>query len=341
MTRTAHWTEPSSLRSPAQIFEVSEGVRLHRISPTGERFPIPVVLVPSLLSKWYVFDLHPERSLAGFLHDHEFDVWAVEWAEPWDERPTPGFETYIDDYLDSAVDEITGITGVGDVTLLGYSLGGVMSTVYTASYPDQVRNLITLTTPIDFHKTGVNAIYARYFPIDLFVDFWGNVPAWWFQAGYTWAALLRAPALFSAFKGDLRTPEGREIVKETRHWIWDDVPVAGEMFRTLIRDCYKENQLIRDTFAIGGRPVHLADITCPLLTISASSDSLCPTRSAEALNHAVSSEDETSISVPGSHLGAVVGQEARQLLWSRIVDWAETRSGHHPNPEKGDDHERR
>lgn len=335
MSQTSESPERSPLRSPAEIVEVSEGVRLHRISSSGEAFPVPVVLVPSLLSKWYVFDLHPERSLAGFLRDHDFDVWAVEWAEPWEDRPTPGFETYIDDYLASAIDEVTSITGTGQVTLLGYSLGGVMSTIYAASYPDQVRNLITLTTPIDFHKTGANALYARFFPVDLFVDFWGNVPAWWFQAGYAWAAVVRAPALLSAFRGDMRTPEGREVVREVRHWIWDDVPVAGEMFRTLIRECYKENQLIRDGFTIGGRPVHLADIRCSLLTISASSDSLCPAPSAEALNRAVSSEDETSITVPGSHLGAVVGQEAHHLLWTRIVDWAEKRSGHDPNQEKG------
>lgn len=336
MTGTTESTERSSLRSPAEIVEVSEGVRLHHFRHSGQTFPIPVVLVPSQLSKWYVFDLHPQRSLARFLSDHHFDVWAVEWAEPWEERPTPGFETYIADYLAGAIDDITGATEVGQVTLLGYSLGGVMSAIYTASHPDQVRNLITLTTPIDFHQTGANAVYARYFPIDLFVDFWGNIPAWWFQAGYACAAILRAPALFSAFKGDMQTAEGREIVKEARRWIWDDMPVAGEMFRTLIRDCYKENRLVRDTFALEGRPIHLADIECPLLTISASSDSLCPVRSAEALNHAVSSEDETSITVPGSHLGAVVGREARQLLWTRIVDWADSRSGHHPNPQKGE-----
>lgn len=338
MTAMSESMEEPSLRSAAEVFEVSEGIRLHRITDAGsETYPVPVVLVPSLLSKWYVFDLHPERSLAGFLRDHQFDVWAVEWAEPWEERPTPGFETYIDSYLSSAMDDIAGVTEVEQVTLLGYSLGGVMSTIYAASYPDRVNNLITLTTPIDFHQTGANAVFARYFPVDLFVDFWGNIPAWWFQTGYTWAAIVRAPALFSAFKGDMETPEGREVIKEVRHWIWDDVPVAGEMFRTLIRDCYKENRLVRDSFSLGGRPLHLADITASLLTISASSDSLCPAKAAEALNQAVSSEDETAIIVPGSHLGAVVGREARQLLWTRIVDWAESRSGHHPGAWKDEE----
>lgn len=211
-----------------------------------------------------------------------------------------------------------------------------MSTVFAAAFPERVRNLVTLTTPIDFHKTGINALYARYFPIDLFVDFWGNVPAWWFQTGYTVAAITRLPALAKAFKGDMRSPEGREVVNAVRHWIWDDVPVAGEMFRTLIRDCYKKNKLIGEGLSIGGRVVQLQNIAASLLTISAESDPLCPSPAAEALNHAVSSVDETSITVPGSHLGAVVGQEAHQLLWTRIVDWLEPRSGHHPSDSTGD-----
>lgn len=327
----------ASLRSPADIYDGLPGLSLHRLHPiAAETYPIPVVLVPSLLSKWYIFDVHPARSLAGYLRDHRFDVWAVEWDEPWKKRPTPGFEAYVDEYLSAAIDDVTGYAEVDQVTLLGYSLGGVMSTVFAAAYPESVRNLITLTTPIDFHKTGINALYARYFPIDLFVDFWGNVPAWWFQTGYTFAAITRLPALAKAFKGDMRTSEGREIVNAVRHWIWDDIPVAGEMFRTLIRDCYKENKLIGEGMTLGGRKIHLSDIDASLLTISAESDSLCPGPAAEALNHAVSSIDETSVAVPGSHLGAVVGQEARQLLWTRIVDWMETRSGHHPADLTGD-----
>ena len=331
MTTVSATTETASFRSPADVIEVTDGVKLHHLHPTSEEtYPIPIVLVPSLLSKWYVFDLHPERTLAGFLRDHQFDVWVVEWAEPWKKRPTPGFETYIDDYMSSIVDDITGATEVDRVTMLGYSLGGVLSTIFAASYPDRVMNLITLTTPIDFHRTGINALYARYFPIDVFVDFWGNVPAWWFQTGYLSAFIMRLPALAKAFRGDLDTPGGREVVNEIRRWIFDDVPVAGEMFRTLIRDCYKENRLIREGLTVGGRSVHLSDINSALLVISAASDPLCPVDAAEALNHAVSSIDETAITVPGSHLGAVIGQEAQHLLWTRIVDWMESRSGHHP-----------
>ena len=68
MTTVSAATETASFRSPADVVEVTDGVRLHHLHPTSEEtYPIPIVLVPSLLSKWYVFDLHPQRSLAAFL----------------------------------------------------------------------------------------------------------------------------------------------------------------------------------------------------------------------------------------------------------------------------------
>jgi polyhydroxyalkanoate synthase len=326
-----HTAETGSSRSPADIYHIADDVRLHRLRPaTGDLYPVPIVLVPSLLSKWYVFDLHPARTMAGFLRDHLYDVWVVDWGKPYRKRPTPSFETYVDDYLAAAIDDITGAAGIDQVTVLGYSLGGVMSTVFTALYPDRVRNLITLTTPIDFHRTGLTAIWARYFPINPFVDFWGNIPGWWLRGAFTLAAGPRRMALMRTLRGDMDTQEGRAVVNEVRKWIRDGVPVAGEMYRTLVHDCYKHNMLIRQSLPIGGRTVDLGDIESALLTITASEDHLCPPKSAEALNRAVASEDETAISVPGGHLGAVIGPKAHHLLWTRIDDWLSERSGHHP-----------
>ena len=230
----------------------------------------------------------------------------------------------------SAVDDITAEVEVDRVSLLGYSLGGVISTLFSALYPDRVRNLVTLTTPIDFHRTGMTATWARYFPVNPFVDFWGNVPAWWMRAAVTSSSLPRVLKLWRTLGGDEDDPHRKEVLKAVRKWINDGVPVAGEMYRTLVRDCYKHNMLIRNTLPIGGRTVELSNIEAALLTITASDDHLCPPQSSQALNRAVSTEDETAIMVPGTHLGAVIGPKAHHLLWTRIVDWLEHRSGHHP-----------
>lgn len=322
-------------RSPAELIPIADDVRLVHLDPAEqaedlEPFPVPIVLVPSLLSQWYVFDLHPHRTLAGFLRDHGLDVWVVDWGRPYSQRPTPSFGTYVDEYLSPSVDLISSRGEASQVTILGYSLGGVLSTVFAASYPEQVRNLITLTTPIDFHMTGLTATWARYFPIDPFIDILGNVPSWWVKGGFRSLALMRGTHFLSHFAEDKKTPEGREVIKAVQEWVDDSIPIAGEMYRTLVKDCYKENLLVRGGLPMGGRTVQLSDITAALLTITAADDYLCPPRAAQALNRAVSTDDETSLTVPGSHLGAVVGHRANHLLWTRIVDWLDSRSGHHP-----------
>lgn len=52
--------------------------------------------------------------------------------------------------------------------------------------------------------------------------------------------------------------------------------------------------------------------------------------SAFALNEAAGTADETFLTGPGGHLGAVNGRRAEHVLWTRLVDWLSMRSGHEP-----------
>ena len=232
-------------RSPADIIQIADDARVHRLRHPNpdSRYPVPILLVPSLLSKWYVFDLHPDRSLAGFLRDHDYDVWVADMGRPGHKRPTPGFDTYMQ-YLTGMVDEIEELSDGIPPSILGYSLGGVLATVFGALHPDRIANLITLTTPIDFHRTGIVAAWARYFPVNPFVDFWGNVPSWFFKSGFNTLAIPRAHLLWRAFGEDLKTAEGRAVANAVRRWVGDGVPVAGELYRKLVADCYKHLSLI-------------------------------------------------------------------------------------------------
>jgi len=127
----------------------------------------------------------------------------------------------------------------------------------------------------------------------------------------------------------MKTPEDREVLKAVGRWIRDSVPFSGPAYRTLVRDVYRRNGLIRG-MSVGGKRVDLGNITADLLSITASEDHLCPPAAAFALNERVRSVDQTSLTVPGGHLGAVIGKRARTVLWTRLVDWLVHRSGHAP-----------
>ncbi len=327
MTATAEQVE---LRSPGDVLPVSGDVKLVHVTPNHRHvYPVPLILVPSLLSRYYVLDLHPQRSMAAFLRNHGFDVYLIDWGDP-PGRVGPDFDTYVDDYLAGAVEMAAEASESGRASVLGYSLGGVLSTIYAALHPDYIQNLITLTTPIDTSRTGLVHTWSKTFPVEAFIGVWGNVPAWWLTSGFLSMAIPRFPDFWRAFGEDLKDPKVRPVMKELGHWIKDGVAVAGGLYKTLVRDCYRHNRLLRGDLVVGGREVDLANIRASLLTIAAGRDHLCPPEAAYALNLAVSSVDETSVMVPGGHLGAVVGRMAEHILWTRLVDWLGSRSGHAP-----------
>ncbi len=339
-------------RSPSETIELSDGVRLHHLDAApGDQYPVPIVLVPSLLSKYQVFDIHPARSMAGFLRDHQFDVWIVDWGKPRRKRPTPGFESYVDDWLDEAVGTIVSHGDTGQVSMLGYSLGGVISTLYAASYPESVRNLITLTTPINFHRTGLTATWARYFPVDAFVDFWGNVPSWcwldrrWFDVNKmvdgtgnlsadviaNGGKMLKAVANYVGAYVNLwdrmEDGEGVRNWQAMHRWVHDGVPFPGAAFRQWVEDYLWGNALVTGKHVVRGRPVRLADIEVPILNVLAKHDHIVPNAQSLPVADLVGSTDVTTEILQAGHIGIMAGRSAHDVLWPTLAAWLGARSG--------------
>ncbi len=69
---------------------------------------------------------------------------------------------------------------------------------------------------------------------------------------------------------------------------------------------------------VAGRLVDLGRITCPVLTIAAERDTICPPAAALALNTHCGSADVEELVVPGGHVGAVVGSRAASMLYPNV-----------------------
>ena len=87
-----------------------------------------------MVSKPYIFDLSPGQSLIEYLVREGFDVYLVDWGTPRSEHS--GFA--VDDYVALLADCIAQVqrrSGEKDVLVLGYCLGGVLTTLYAALEP--------------------------------------------------------------------------------------------------------------------------------------------------------------------------------------------------------------
>ena len=317
-------------QTPAcEVWSAGRVKLIRYIPPTAAQHPEPVLFVPSLINRYYILDLLPERSLIKYLVGRGLNVYLLDWG-----RPTPAdadltLDDHLTHYLHQAVAAVQADSRAAPVSLLGYCMGGMFAAVYASLYPEQVGNMVNLAGPISYHDDGVFSLLTRstWFDPDKLVQTYGNIPAdllcWTFQMLRPTSHLARALALYEHMDND----DYVRSYAAMQTWIFDQVDFPGEAFRQYIKALYQENQLVKGAFTVNGRAVDLGNIRCPLLNISSEHDETAPSESVKILNELVNSEENEQVVLKGPHVGMVAGSKAPHYLWPRLGDWLVDHSG--------------
>jgi polyhydroxyalkanoate synthase subunit PhaC len=321
---------PSAVaQTPADTIYAEGMLKLLRYRPVTEHpQPIPLLIVPSLLNRYYLLDLVPGRSLVEYLVAQGIDVYLLDWGTPGPEDRTITFDQYVVGYLRRAVQRVRSHAGQERIGLLGYSMGGTLATIFAALYGRYVASLINIATPIDFHDEGILSQWARKerFNVDLVVDTLGAMPAALMQASFRMLKPTYQIAQQIAMAEQFGDMEAVQDFLAMQFWLDDNIPFLGEAYRTYIKELYQENHLIQGKLVVGGRRVDLALLEAPLLNVVASKDYICPVQSSKALNDLVSSQDRQVLELPGGHISVVAGTEAPNQLWPQLAEWLIARS---------------
>lgn len=296
---------------------------------TDELYRTPILIVMATTNRAYVLDIQPGGSFVEFLLKAGFDVFCIDWDAPRPEEKKLGLADYTQSFIPDCVARVAETTGEPDVTIVGYCMGGVLSTIYAATHADgPLRNLVCFTTPINWHEMGLFSIWSEkaHFDVDRLVDMVGNVPP---------------DLLLSAF--DLLRPTGRaanainlwdnlwndEFVSSYRkfdRWANDMLPLAGEYFRQTTKDLMWANKLYAGKLDVGGRRADIKNIRVPLFHAVAEHDHIVPRGASEPLVRLAGSEDKTELVLKGGHISLVAGPNAVKRLWPRLDGWLAERS---------------
>ena len=322
--------DPQSVAKTPADEVYSEGkLRLLRYRATaGRRLPIPLLIVPSLINRYYLLDLVPGRSLIEYLVGRGIDVFVLDWGAPGPEDRGTTFDQYVTGYLRRASQRVRAISGQERISLLGYSMGGTLTAIFSALYGRYVANLVQIAAPIDFHDDGILSQWTRKerFNVDLVVDTLGALPVALMQASFRMLKPTYQITQQIALAEQFGDTEAVQDFLAMQFWIDDNIPLLGEAYRTYIKECYQENHLVQGRLVVGGRRVDLAQIEAPLLTVVATRDLICPPQSSKVLNDLVSSVDKATIELPGGHTSLVAGHTVPEQLWPQLADWLLARS---------------
>src|SRR3990172_8376593 len=122
----------------------------------------PVLICFALVNRPYILDLQPTRSVVRQLLKRGFDVYLIDWGIPTAADRTLRLQDYVCGFMKNVSEFVRSQADSPKLNLLGYCMGGTMSSMYTALYQEQVKNLILMAAPIDFSgDEGLLNVWTR------------------------------------------------------------------------------------------------------------------------------------------------------------------------------------
>jgi len=329
-------TTPAKIaQTPKQLVWTLNKAKLYRyvpVLPPEKLHPLPLFMVFAIMNRPYVLDLRPGHSFVEYMLRHGYDLYLLDWGTPGPEDAKLKFDDYVLDYLPRAIRKFKSISGAEQFSMLGWCLGALISTMYSALRPDDgLKNLILLTAPLDFTDKTCGG-FIRWssnpsFNADKLVDTLGLVPGEMIDTG---AKMLKPVENFVGSYVNIWENVDNPKVVEAWHamntWVRDIIPMAGGAYRQLINELYKENRLIEGKLVLRGEPVDLQKIQANLLNVIAESDHITPPCQSEGIMARVGSQDKEVFRVRGGHIGIMAGSGAEKNTWPHIDKWLAARS---------------
>jgi polyhydroxyalkanoate synthase subunit PhaC len=289
----------------------------------------PIVLVYALIKRAFILDLQPGVSVVESLTNRGFEVYLIDWLPPTDADTGRGFDTYVNQDLANAVCAVKAHHRVTQVSVVGYCLGALLSIMYSAVHPQEVKNLVTLAVPLDMGIRNFPSYqlidWLSESTIDGIIATYGNCPAWLLENLFGAMTSLYRVGDFLGLCPESERDHYARLYPAFRRWLDSEVPIAGRLFRELTVDIFKKNLLYRGEMRVGKEIVDLKRVSAALLNVVASQDVLVDPNSSLPLIDMVTSTDKTTLVFPTGHVGAAVSPEAHAELWPKIAWWLRQR----------------
>ena len=310
----------------------------------------PLLVVSSLVNRAYILDLSEKCSLMRHLAAEGMRPLLLDWGRPGEMERRFTLDDYIAGRLSRALDatlEATKDSG-GDSgetpLLLGYCMGGLLALGLAALRPDDLRGLVLMATPWDFHvesaaQARLTAAAVDSGPLGPLIDGLGELPVDVLQAMFASFDPMGAARKFialdaTAAKSETESPEKDgengnnasaarvETFVSLEDWLNDGIPLAGPVARECMSGWYGRNEPALGKWRVNGRPVIPEEIDLPALVVVPEHDRIVPPLSASPLADALPRAERLAPLL--GHIGMIVSARAPQLAWKPLTQWLRT-----------------
>ncbi|MBS1634362.1 MAG: class III poly(R)-hydroxyalkanoic acid synthase subunit PhaC [Bacteroidetes bacterium] len=314
--------------TPKTAVYTEDKLTLYRYDRSTEpTYKTPVLIVYALVNTYKMLDLQPDRSYIKNLLNAGLDVYLIDWGNPTKSDRYLTLDDYINGYINNCVDYVRKKNRIEKINILSICQGGTFSVIYSALYPNKVKNLVTHVTPIDFSTNdGLLFRWSKDMDFDKLVEGYnGLIPGEFLNQGFDMLKPMMKVQKQQNLMNIMDDQDKLTNFLRMERWISESPDQAGECFRQFMKDLYQGNKLIKGELEVGGKKVNLKNLTCSLMNIYATEDHLVPPAATIPLNDYVGSTDKELYSFKGGHIGVFVGSKSQKELAPAVTDWLKKR----------------
>lgn len=333
--------DPMSLRYYPQPDDSHIAIGRDQTLPVSRKMAaMPLLLVPPLGVTTETFDLMPQRSLVRYMAARGFHTYMIDWGKPEKRHANLNFKDYASTMFGEALSELRRHSGVKEVSVMGWCMGGLLSLMYLGLSKDPyVKNLVTVASPIDMHGGGKMAQVANSL----------NGPAKFvrkfsaFRLHNVDSSKLSSPGWATTLAFKLTDPVGsittywdlltrlwdRDFVESystTADYLNNMLLYPGGVVQDMVVKMAVDNQMATGKIEVRGAVADLTSIKANFLAYAGDRDILVPANIAKRSLELVASKDKQFHVVSGGHMGVILGSKAVTEVWKPAADWLWARS---------------
>lgn len=321
--------------APGRVVYRNRLIELIQYSPTTDTVqPVPLLIVPAWIMKYYILDLTPEQSLIAWLVGQGFTVFCISWKNPDEGDRDLGFDDYRELGVMAALDAVTEITGAPKVHGLGYCLGGTLMSVSAATMAregdDRLASLTMLAAQVDFTEAGELSLFTNEDQLALLEDMmWDEGYLDKSAMAGTFSMLKSQDLVWSKLVREYMLGE-REAASELGAWSKDATRMPYRMHSEYLRHLFLDNDLAEGRMVSGGGHIFLQDVKLPVFAVATEHDHIAPWNSVFKLTYLMPGEVSFAL-VSGGHNTGIVAQPGSARAKYRLLTHAKGQP--HPGPE--------
>ena len=271
----------------------------------------PIVLIPSLINRFHILDLHPDQSFAQFLRQNGHDVYLIDWHHDLNQSLPTSLDNCIINHLTPLLDHIPAKS----YHMMGYCMGGTLAMAAAQLNVIKIKSLTLMATPWDFHQP--DAVGAQKLAAALQNSADEMISANWLQMIFWQRDPLTALSKFLHFARGNTHSHTANIFVLAEDWLNDGVDLPASLLRDCAQTWYAKNASFKKQWRVHNTlidPLKLKHI--PLHIVAAHRDGLVPTASSLCLSKNM--RNITTSLFDTGHIGLFAGRKSISTVWPQV-----------------------